>query len=272
MVKKPGENKVLEVKNLSFKHKKQKDYVLKDISFCAEKGKVTVILGPNGSGKSTLFKCIAGIWEIDGGKILVDGKDISGFSHTKRARIFAIVPQEHEIAFPYSVFDMVLIGRASYIGLFSTPSRRDYQKAEESLKALEIYHLKDKSCTRISGGERQLVLIARALAQEANYMLLDEPTSNLDFKNQIRVLTMIKRLSRERNMTVLLSLHDPNLAGVFADQIVMIKKGSVLKTGKPSEVLNEEVIKKLYDISVRVWQINSFRIIYPVVEGTGEKI
>ena len=257
---------MLEVKNLSFKHKKQKDYVLKDINFQAEKGKITAILGPNGSGKSTLFKCITGIWKSTSGNILVDGKDITELSYLKRAKIFAVVPQEHETVFPYSVFDMVLMGRACYVGLFSTPSKQDYYKAEESLKALGIYHLREKPYTQISGGERQLVLIARALAQEAGFMLFDEPTSNLDFKNQIRVLTMIKKLTRERNITVLLSLHDPNLAGIFADQIVMIKNGSVLKSGKPAEVLNEKFIEELYSISVRVLQTDSLRIIYPEVE------
>ncbi len=267
MEKKPGEgNRMLEVKNLCFKHKGHSENVLNDISFTAEKRGLTVILGPNGSGKSTLFKCITGVWEPYRGSILADGTEITKLTPLERAKIFAVVPQEHEPAFPYSVFDVVLIGRAPYIGLFSSPSPKDYEKAEEALHTLGIYNLKNKPYNKISGGERQLVLIARALTQEAPFMLLDEPTSNLDFKNQLKVLSKIKTLSCERGITALVTLHDPNLASLFADKIILIKNGKIVAKGNPEKILNEKLIEKIYGVKVRIVKNNGFRLIFPILE------
>ncbi len=257
---------MLEIKELWFKHKGQKEDILKDVSFTTEKRRLTVILGPNGSGKSTLFKCITGIWEPYKGSILADGKEINKLSHLERAKIFAVVPQEHEPAFPYSVFDIVLIGRAPYVGLFSSPNSKDYKKAEQALKSLGIYHLRDKPYNKISGGEKQLVLLARALAQEAPFMLLDEPTSNLDFKNQIKVLSKIKNLAYEKGLTALVTLHDPNLASLFADKIILIKNGKIVAEGEPEKILNEKLIEEIYGVKVRIVQNNGFRLIFPILE------
>jgi len=254
---------MLEVKEVYFKHKRQTVDVLKGISFVAEKGLLTTILGPNGSGKSTLFKCISGLWRYYKGEVKVDGVSIDNLSFKKRARLFSVVPQEHEPPFPYSVFDVVLMGRASYVGIFSSPGKRDYEKSEEALNTVGIDHLRNIPYTKISGGERQLVLIARAIAQEAPVMLLDEPTSHLDFKNQINILKKIKEIAKTREITVLITLHDPNLAGLFSDKVIVINSGSKVAEGSPKEVLTEELIKRIYEVEVINFCVNGQKLICP---------
>jgi iron complex transport system ATP-binding protein len=256
---------MLDVKGVYFKHKDQTLDVLKGISFKAEKGGLTTILGPNGSGKTTLFKCISGLWKYYKGEIKVDGIIIDKLSFKKRARLFSVVPQEHEPPFPYSVFDVVLMGRASYIGVFSSPGKKDYEKAEEALKTVGIEHLKNIPYTKISGGERQLTLIARAIAQEAPVMLLDEPTSHLDFRNQINILKKIKEIANMRGITVVMTLHDPNLAGLFSDKVVVINSGSKVAEGLPKDIITEELIKRVYDIEIKKADIDGKSIIYPVL-------
>lgn len=255
---------MLEVKEIFFKHKGSND-ILKGISFNAEKGKITTVLGPNGSGKTTLFKCISGLWKYYKGEIKVNGVSIENFSFRKRAKLFSVVPQDHEPTFPYSVLDVVLMGRASYVGIFSSPQKMDYEKVYEALNTVGIFHLKDTPYTKISGGERQLTLIARALAQEAPVMLLDEPTSHLDFRNQINVLKKIKEIASQRALTVVMTLHDPNLAGLFSDKVVIINSGSKIAEGLPHEIINERIIKKVYGIEVKKVDIEGQSIICPLL-------
>lgn len=256
---------MLSVKNIHFRHKTTEREVLKGISFDAQEGGITTILGPNGSGKTTLFKCITGLWKHQTGDVIVDGISVDKLSFRKRARLFSVVPQEHEPPFPYSVFDVVLMGRASYVGVFSSPGKRDYEMVEQSLKIAGIEYLRDVPYTKISGGERQLTLIARALCQSAPVMLLDEPTSHLDFKNQITLLKKIKEIAEQRNLTVVMTLHDPNLASIFSDKVVVINSGTKIAEGTPDEILTEDLIKSVYDVEVRKTQINGQSIICPVL-------
>jgi iron complex transport system ATP-binding protein len=240
--------------------------VLSEVEFKVSGGQMTTILGPNGSGKTTLFKCIAGLWKPQKGAVFFDDRNISKLSHEQRARIFAVVPQEHEPPFPYSVLDAVLMGRVSRVGIFSTPSKDDYLKAEEAIETVGIVHLKERAYTKISGGEKQLVLIARALAQESPILLLDEPTSHLDFRNQVIVLKKVREIAIKKGLTVLMTLHDPNLAMLFSDKVVMINNGHVVSNGPPQSVITEDNIRKVYDIDVSVINWNGTRIIYPRVE------
>ncbi|ODA44416.1 ABC transporter [Thermodesulfovibrio sp. N1] len=256
---------MLNLKEVYFRHKNQTTDVLKGISFNAEKGSITTILGPNGSGKTTLFKCITGLWKYYKGEIKVDRVSIDKLSFKKRARLFSVVPQEHEPPFPYSVFDVVLMGRASYIGVFSSPSKKDYEKAETALKTVGIEHLKNIPYTKISGGERQLTLIARAIVQESPVMLLDEPISHLDFRNQINILKKIKEIALIRGITVVMTLHDPNLASLFSDKVVVINSGSKVAEGLPKEIITEDLIKRVYDIEVKKADIDGQSIICPVL-------
>ncbi len=256
---------MLEIKDLSFRHKGVKEDLLKNISFNAQKGQITTILGPNGSGKTTLFKCIVGFWKPSKGDIIYEGSSIRNLSYSKRAKILSIVPQEHEPPFPYSVFEVVLMGRASHLGIFSTPSKRDYEIAEKCLEIVGIFHLKDKSYTKISGGERQLTLIARALAQQAPIMLLDEPTSHLDFRNQIVILMKIKEIAINNSLVILMTLHDPNMAGIFSDKLIVINSGLKIAEGKPHEIISEGLIKKIYGVEVIKIKFDGYNLIQPKI-------
>lgn len=239
---------------------------LKGVSFEAPEGQMTAILGPNGSGKTTLFKCIAGLWRPRQGEIRFGDRDLTRLSHSEKARLIAVVPQEHDPPFPYTVFDIVLMGRASHIPLFSTPSARDTAAAEAALGRIGIAALRNRPYTKISGGERQLVLIARALTQEAPLLLLDEPTSHLDFRNQILVLEKVRGIVWQKGLTVLMTLHDPNLAMQFSDHVVMIENGSILAQGPPVEVLTAENMKHMYTLDVSIIRHNGTRIIHPEVK------
>lgn len=254
---------MLEVEGLSFKHKGHSEEILKDVSFRVRKGETTVLLGPNGSGKSTLFRCLIGIWKPQKGTVKVDGESVNFLSYKERAKRISYVPQDHEPSFPYRVIDVVLMGRISHLGFFATPSSKDFSIAIKSLEMLGIIHLMEKPYTKLSGGEKQLTFLARAIAQGASYVLLDEPTSHLDFRNQWTVLTKIKEFSRKEGKGVLISLHDPNLAMFFGDWVLVLNKGKILVQGPPSEVLTEALIEEVYGI--KVWSIksNGFSVIVP---------
>jgi iron complex transport system ATP-binding protein len=173
------------------------------------------------------------------------------------------VPQEHAPPFPYTVFEVVLMGRASRVGTLATPSRKDMDRTDEALGEAGIETLRDKPYTRLSGGEKQLALIARALAQDAPVMLLDEPVSHLDFRHQLLILRKIRRLVYDKNLVVLMTLHDPNLAIQFSDRVVLMASGSVVLAGSPETVITEESLKHVYGIDVRVISWNGFRIVHP---------
>ena len=254
---------MLQVRDLHFGHGQREADVLRGVSLLAREGEITTVLGPNGCGKTTLFKCIGGIWKPRKGAVMLAGKEMLSQSHAERARLLAAVPQEHEAAFPYTVFDVVLMGRASRVGALSTPSRQDLSRTDEALSEAGIQNLKDKAYTRLSGGEKQLVLIARALAQDASVMLLDEPVSHLDFRHQLLILRKIRRLAYEKRLVVLMTLHDPNLAMLYSDRVVLMIHGAVVSEGKPQAVITEEALMQVYGIEVRVINWNGFRIVYP---------
>lgn len=258
---------MLEIKGLHFRHSTMAEDIINGIEFQANTREITTILGPNGSGKTTVFKCIAGLWKPQRGEILFGNKNISNLPYEKRAKMLAIVPQEHEPPFPYSVLDAVLMGRVSHVGVFSSPSKHDYFKAEEAIETVGVTHLKERAYTKISGGERQLVLIARALAQESSILLLDEPTSHLDFRNKVLVLKKVREIAKEKGLTVLMTLHDPNLAMLFSDKVVMINEGHIVSSGAPQRVISEESLRMLYGIDVSVINWNGTRVICPRIDS-----
>jgi iron complex transport system ATP-binding protein len=254
---------MLEINDIYFSHSGSDAQILKGVSFRVESGHMTTLLGPNGSGKTTLFKCIAGLWRQLSGSIVCNGKDIGSLSPERRARILAVVPQDHEPPFPYSVFDAALMGRASHVSLLSSPSKEDRRKTKEAMDIVGISHLADRAYTRISGGERQLVLLARALAQEAPLLLLDEPTTHLDFRNQNLMLQKIRDIVKQQELTVLMTLHDPNHASLFSDRIVMLNGGKVIAEGAPHDIISQESLKALYGIDVDIIAHNGSQIICP---------
>ena len=239
----------IEVKNLSFSYGDRP--VLHDISFSVGKGEFLSILGPNGVGKSTLFRCMLGLLSGYTGQVLVDGVDARSFSTREAAKHIAYIPQSCRSIFNYSVFDIVLMGRTSGLSTFRSPGKADTEKCRWALAKIGISHLEDRCFHRLSGGEQQLVLIARALVQDAPILMLDEPTANLDFGNQLLVLEQAQSLARE-GYTIIQTTHHPEQSFMFSDRILTIQKGRVLAEGRPKEVLTEQTIHALYGVDVDV--------------------
>lgn len=212
---------------------------------------VFCILGPNGIGKSTLLKCLVGYHAPLRGKILIDGKPLGEWGRKKLAQMIAYIPQTHVPTFPFPVIDVVLMGRAPHLPYLATPSRRDVGIAMENMAFLGISHLKDKPYTRLSGGERQLVMLAAALTQTPRMMMLDEPTAHLDFGNQNLFLEVIKKMS-QRGVGVVMTSHFPDHAFAVADGVAIMHGGSFTHQGSPDEVLTRENMERLYNIPVRI--------------------
>lgn len=237
------------VKNLSFSYDTQ--VVLNNVSFRVEENQLLSVLGPNGVGKSTLFSCILGLLTNYTGMITVEGQDIRSISIREMAKRIAYIPQSHYPSFNYTVFDMVLMGTTHQISTFSTPGKKQIERAEQALQRMGIEHLYNRGFSMISGGERQLTMIARALAQNAHILIMDEPTANLDFGNQIKVLTQIKSLAND-GYTIVQSTHNPDQTFLFSDSVLALKNGEVFAWGKPADVVNQELIKSLYDIDIEM--------------------
>ncbi len=237
------------VKGLSFSYDQR--IVLNHIDFSAEKSQFLSILGPNGVGKSTLFRCILGLLSGYNGEILLDDENIRKLSAREMAKRIAYIPQIYYPSFNYSVFDMVLMGTTQQISVMASPGKKQIQRAEQALQRLGIEHLRDRGFTKISGGERQLTVIARALAQDAHILILDEPTASLDFGNQIKVLTQIKSLAEE-GYTIIQSTHNPDQTFQFSDRVLILKEGNVLAYGRPSEIISRQIIQELYDVEIDV--------------------
>jgi len=235
--------------------------VLKGVSLELEDG-VGCVLGPNGAGKTTLIKCVAGILTPLRGRVYLDGVELSALSPRERAKLVSYVPQEISIKFPYRTLDIVLMGRNPYISPFATPSRRDEEIALEALRVLGIEHLAQSPFTSLSGGEKRLVLIARALAQGARLLLLDEPTSFLDFRNRIQVMSVIREVVEKTRRLALITLHDPNLASMFCDRVFMLKNGTIIASGG-RDIINRETLKRLYEMDVEIVNVGGYPIIVP---------
>jgi len=223
---------------------------ISDISFRVRKGGFTGIIGPNGSGKTTLFRGITSELELEKGQIMLDGRNLSEMNQKERAQDMAIVMQEIEGA-NITVEDYVLMGRLPYRKTFQFfETKEDYKIAHKYLELTDVFHLKNKYMYQLSGGEKQLAAIARALTQEPKLLLLDEPTSHLDITHQVQVLNLIQRLNSELGLTVLMIIHDLNLAGEYCDHLVMMNEGKIYVSGKPEEVLTYKTIEEVYNTVV----------------------
>jgi iron complex transport system ATP-binding protein len=222
-----------------------------DVSFNLGAGEVLCVLGPNGGGKTTLFRTVLGLLEPHGGSIHVDGLPLSALSRGEIARRIGYVPQGHTAYFAFTVREFVLMGRTAHLGVFASPARNDLIVAGRSLESLGIAHLADKPVTEISGGERQLALVARALAQEPKLLVLDEPTASLDFGNQVRVLERIGALAGS-GIAILFSSHDPDHAFLCARRALLLAEGRVLEIGAPRDVIRPDTLEHMYRVSVQV--------------------
>jgi len=244
----------LEASHLDFGYRGHR--VGSDVSLSLEAGEVLCLLGPNGSGKTTLFKTLLGLLPPQGGEVLADGIGLKDRKRDEIARLVSYVPQAHAAFFPFTVREVVVMGRTAHLGIFSSPSRRDREIAQTAIERMRVAHLADSIYTRISGGERQLALIARALAQDARIIVMDEPTANLDFGNQVRVMEHIQALART-GMGVLLSTHDPDQAFICADRVAMLHEGRLTRTGTPAEAITAESLRQLYGVDVEVTQVET---------------
>ena len=256
----------LEVKDLSFSYGDNK--VLNNVSFSSSGGEAIAVLGPNGVGKSTFFKCILGFLPIGKGKIEIEGKDVSIMKGKELSKYIAYIPQSSSPVFNHTVLDSVAMGMNNQIGLFSAPGEKEREKAAAALDRLGILKLKDRGCLNISGGERQLMLIARAMVQDARIIVMDEPTSSLDYGNSYRVMETIMSLSKD-GYTILFSTHDPDAAMRYSDRVIAFYKGEIIRDGKPSTVLNTDVLSTLYSINVAIRNVRVREKEYSVCIPTG---
>ena len=241
------------VKNVSFGYTKK--LVLKDITLHIGAGEIVTLLGPNGCGKSTLIKIVLGLLRPTHGKIFLNGTDITDLRSKVMARKIAYVPQIHRSSFPYTVTDIVLMGRIPHKVFFYRYSQADMDIAHDAMERLSISHLAERPYTELSGGERQLTIIARALAQGAKTLIMDEPASGLDYGNQLRLLEEIINLSRE-GYTFIKSTHSPEHALWVADRAIMIKNGSIVADGRCDDIVNSENLLHLYNAKVDVMRVN----------------
>jgi iron complex transport system ATP-binding protein len=240
---------MLEVKALDFGFPGRT--IGRGVSFSLGAGEVLCVLGPNGGGKTTLFRTLLGLLEPHAGDIHLGGSALSSLSRSEIARRIGYVPQGHSAYFAFTVREFVLMGRTAHLGAFSSPGPRDHAIALKTLESLGIAHLVDKPVTEISGGERQLALVARALAQEPKLLVLDEPTASLDFGNQVRVLQRIGSLAGA-GIAILFSSHDPDHAFLCARRALLLAEGRVLETGTPREVIRPDTLERMYGVSVQV--------------------
>ena len=227
----------------------------RDVDLEVGAGEVVCLLGPNGSGKTTLFKTMLGLLPPQGGEVRLGGRQIAALARAEVARSVAYVPQAQAAHFPFRVADMVVMGRTAHMGPFAAPSREDHAKAQAALDALGIGTLGESEYTRISGGQRQLVLVARALAQDAPAIVMDEPTASLDFGNQVVVLSEVRRLAA-RGLAVLLSTHDPDHAFSIGHRVALLDGGQLVAQGRPEEVLTPQRLRAVYGVRVAVERLS----------------
>jgi iron complex transport system ATP-binding protein len=223
----------------------------RDVSFQLGAGEVVCVLGPNGGGKTTLFRTVLGLLERHSGSITLQGRPIESLSRSEIAKLIGYVPQSHTGYFAYTVRDFVLMGRTAHLGVFSVPGNADRAVADRALGELQMTHLAERPITEISSGERQLALVARALAQQPRLLVLDEPTASLDFGNQVRVLERIAALA-QTGIAILFSSHDPDHAFLCAQRALLLAEGRALEIGAPRDVIRPDTLRRLYGVSVQV--------------------
>jgi iron complex transport system ATP-binding protein len=241
---------LLSIANLSFGYPHKP--VLRNVGFTVEKGTICGLLGPNASGKSTLLKCINGVLRPKEGHVFIDGAKVEDLSRSQVARSMAVVPQQTTVVFAFTALEMVVMGRAARLGRFKLPSRKDYLEAAKCMDDLGVDNLSRRQFNELSGGERQLVLLARAMFQDTPILLLDEPTSHLDFKNQFMIMDRMRDVTRAKNLTTVISLHDPNLAGRYCTHMVMLKEGNVHFEGSREAAIQPGILEGMYGMKIMI--------------------
>lgn len=249
------------------------EFALRDVSLTIPTGSLTGLLGPNGCGKTTLLKLLAGVLKPQHGSVMLDGQRLSALSRRSIAQRVAVVPQETHPAFDYTVMEMVLMGRHPHLGPFQLEGPADLAIARDALHATGTGHLAKRSYMTLSGGEKQRVIIASALAQSPEVLLLDEPTASLDLGYQLDVASLLAKLNRERSVTMVLATHDLNLAASLCDTLVLLRQGRVLASGPTADVLTAPMVRQLYgvDADVRFHEGAGHLTVVPLSTGTPER-
>lgn len=241
---------IIDVREIKYRYASQ--LVLNNISFSVQDGEIICIMGPNGSGKTTILKLISKVLRPEAGSIWLMGRDIGSMKHREIAKIIGVVPQGASVAFPFTVREVVLMGRSPHLGLFQIERESDMHIADNAMALTDTLELAHRNIDELSGGEHQRAIIARALAQEPKVLLLDEPTSFLDINHQIEIFDLIKRLNGEKGLTVIIVSHDLNMAAEYCDRILLMKNGQVYIFGSPRETITKEHIREVYDANVAV--------------------
>lgn len=256
----------IEVTKLNFSYDNE-NITLDDLNLNIEKGKFYTILGPNGSGKTTLIRILSKALNIENNQVLIEDIDINSIKTKNLAKKLSVVPQYTTIEFEFSVLDIVLMGRSPHLKRFSSESEADLKIVQSAMEATNTWHLRNKSINALSGGERQRVIVARAISQETDIILLDEPISHLDIHHQIETLNNIKKINKEKGKTIIAVLHDLNMGAAYSDYIILMKEGKVHSFGAPKEVLKEEIIKEVYGLDVHILKdpAKNRPIIVPVI-------
>ena len=242
----------IEARNIAFSYSQDMAHcIFRDVSFAVNTRDVLCLLGPNGTGKSTLLKCLGNILHLQQGRILLNERNLHEFTLPEIAKRIGYVPQGLTSAFPFRIKDIIVMGRAPHLSMLASPSRTDMEIAYRIMETVGLSHLADRPCNSVSGGEWQLTLIARALVQEPQILLLDEPTSHLDMGNQMKILQVIKQLA-EDGMTIIMASHFPDHAFLVANRVAILKEGHVGDIGDPEKVITEESLRSTYGVDVRV--------------------
>jgi iron complex transport system ATP-binding protein len=226
--------------------------VIKNVSVEVEQGEFFVIIGPNGAGKTSLLKALSGLHPLAEGDIQIHQRSISDYSKKELARTLALVPQQINADFPFTVVETVLMGRYPHLGLLAVEGKKDLQLADQAMEFTEIAHLAGRRLGQLSGGERQRVIIARAVCQQSKILLLDEPTASLDPAHQLRIMDLMERLRHREQITIVMVSHDLNLASTYADRLLLLKDGAVEKIGTPRQVLTGELLSQSYGCTLLV--------------------
>lgn len=241
---------MLEIENLHVMYGRR--LALDGVSLTVRPGEIVGLIGPNGAGKSTLIRSVSGVLPIQSGSVRIFGQDILGLPPRQRARSLAVVPQARSLPPAFTVYESTLMGRTPYLGWLGQAGRSDHDLALQALERTQLLELSSRRVGELSGGEQQRVLLARALAQDAPVLLLDEPTTHLDLQHQSSLLNLIRNLANERQLAVLMALHDLNLAGLYADRVALLVAGRLLACSAPHEVLTEQTLASVYHIPVHV--------------------
>jgi len=257
------EEGILKIEKISFSYKNLP--VLKDISFEIKRGEFFGIVGPNGSGKTTLLKIMDGILKPEEGEVYYGKTTIHKLARKEIARRISYVPQEHELPFAFTVEETVLMGRYSHLGILGIEGKRDREIAKIAMEKCKVFHLRERIVTEISGGEKQRVVIARALAQEAEVMLLDEPTAHLDLSSAIEIMNLLKNLQEKEKKTVVIASHDLNLLSNFSNRIMLIAEGRIISIDVPSRILTEDVLKRVYGNMLTVVKVGNTSFVVPKI-------